>query len=77
MTIGDGAQIGSQSGVHRDVPAGVRMIGTPAMTADVGLRALAGFARLPELLREVRALARRMAALERRPDVEGGPAARG
>jgi UDP-3-O-[3-hydroxymyristoyl] glucosamine N-acyltransferase len=66
VTVGDGAQIGSQAGVHRDVPAGAGMIGTPAMPGDTGLRALAAIGRLPDLLRDVRALGRRMDALERR-----------
>lgn len=66
VTVGDGAQIGSQAGVHRDVPAGAGMIGTPAMSGDAGLRALAAIGRLPDLLRDVRALGRRMDALERR-----------
>jgi UDP-3-O-[3-hydroxymyristoyl] glucosamine N-acyltransferase len=73
VTVGDGAQIGSQAGVHRDVPAGAGMIGTPAMAGDTGLRALAAIGRLPELLRDVRALGRRMDALERRLGAEGGP----
>jgi UDP-3-O-[3-hydroxymyristoyl] glucosamine N-acyltransferase len=66
VTVGDGAQIGSQAGVHRNVPAGAAMIGTPAMHGDTGLRALAAIGRLPELLRDVRALGRRLNALERR-----------
>ena len=77
VTVGDGAQIGSQAGVHRDVPAGAGMIGTPAMAGDAGLRALAAIGRLPDLLRDVRALGRRMDALERRLGVGGGPAAGG
>ena len=77
VTVGDGAQVGAQSGVHRDVPAGAAVIGTPAMPAEAGLRAMAAIGRLPDLLRDVRALGRRLAALERRLDVEGGPAARG
>ena len=77
VTVGDGAQVGSQSGLHREVPAGARVIGTPAVPADVGLRAMAAYGRLPDLLRDGRALGRRMAALERRLGAEGGPAARG
>ena len=42
------------------------MIGTPALPGETGLRALAAIGRLPELLRDVRALGRRLAALERR-----------
>jgi hypothetical protein len=63
--------------VHRDVPAGAGMIGSPAMPGDAGLRALAAIGRLPELLRDVRALGRRMDALERRVDGKGGSAAGG
>jgi UDP-3-O-[3-hydroxymyristoyl] glucosamine N-acyltransferase len=77
VRVGDGARIGSQAGVHRDVPAGAGAIGTPAMAGDAGLRALAAIARLPDLLRDVRALGRRLAALEQRLGVEGGPAGRG
>jgi UDP-3-O-[3-hydroxymyristoyl] glucosamine N-acyltransferase len=77
VTVGDGARVGSQAGVHRDVPAGAGMIGTPAMPGDAGLRALAAIGRLPELLRDVRALGRRVAALERRLGTDGGPAPRG
>ncbi|HEY7138779.1 MAG TPA: UDP-3-O-(3-hydroxymyristoyl)glucosamine N-acyltransferase [Methylomirabilota bacterium] len=77
VTVGDGARIGSQAGVHRDVPAGAGMIGTPAIAGEAGLRSLAAIGRLPDLLREVRALGRRLSALERRLGVEGGSAARG
>jgi UDP-3-O-[3-hydroxymyristoyl] glucosamine N-acyltransferase len=77
VTVGDGAQIGSQAGVHRDVPAGTAMIGTPAMPGGAGLRALAAIGHLPDLLRDVRALGRRMDALERRLGVGGRPAAGG
>jgi UDP-3-O-[3-hydroxymyristoyl] glucosamine N-acyltransferase len=77
VTVGDGAQIGSQAGVHRDVPAGAAMMGSPAMSGDAGLRALVAIGRLPDLLRDVRALGRRMEALERRLGPRGGPAAGG
>jgi UDP-3-O-[3-hydroxymyristoyl] glucosamine N-acyltransferase len=71
VTVGDGAKIGSQAGVHRDVPAGAGMIGTPAMAGDSGLRALAAIGRLPDVLRDVRAIGRRLDALERRLAGEG------
>ena len=76
-TVGDGAKVGAQSGVHRNVPAGAAVIGTPAIPAEAGIRVMAALARLPAMLRDVRALGHRLAALERRLDVEGGPAARG
>jgi UDP-3-O-[3-hydroxymyristoyl] glucosamine N-acyltransferase len=72
VTVGEGARIGSQAGVHRDVPAGAGMIGTPAMPGDAGLRALAAIGRLPELLRDLRTLGRRVEALEGRFGASGG-----
>jgi UDP-3-O-[3-hydroxymyristoyl] glucosamine N-acyltransferase len=70
-TVGDGARIGSQSGVHGTVPPGADVIGTPAMPAETGRRALVAMGRLPDLLRTVRALARRVEALEGRADRDG------
>jgi UDP-3-O-[3-hydroxymyristoyl] glucosamine N-acyltransferase len=77
VTVGEGAQIGSQAGVHRDVPAGAGMIGTPAMPGDTGRRALVAISRLPDLLRDVRALGRRVDALERRLGTREGTVPRG
>ena len=57
--IGDGTVVTAQSGVPGDVPANTTMSGYPAMDNRQWLRAVAVFARLPELLREVRALHRR------------------
>ena len=66
VTVGDGARVGSQSGVHHDVPAGAGMIGSPAIPGDAGLRAFAAVGRLPGILRDLRALGRRVEALEGR-----------
>jgi UDP-3-O-[3-hydroxymyristoyl] glucosamine N-acyltransferase len=68
VTVGDGAQIGAQAGVHGNVPAGARILGSPAVAAPVALRAMAALPRLPDLLRAVRARERRVAELERRAD---------
>lgn len=38
LTIGMGAQIGAQSGVMRDVPAGEKMLGTPALAFKDSMR---------------------------------------
>ncbi|MGH7268515.1 MAG: UDP-3-O-(3-hydroxymyristoyl)glucosamine N-acyltransferase [Candidatus Rokuibacteriota bacterium] len=70
VTIGDGAQVGGQSGVHRDIPAGQAVFGSPALPAAEGFRATAALPRLPELLRAVRGLERRVAELERRLGAE-------
>jgi UDP-3-O-[3-hydroxymyristoyl] glucosamine N-acyltransferase len=71
VSIGDGAQIGAQSGVHRDVPAGASMLGTPAIPASEARQTLAAVPRLPEVLRTVRRLSRRIDELSRRLDGEG------
>ena len=41
LTIGKGAQIGAQSGVMRDLPAGARVFGSPAVPARQGMRQVA------------------------------------
>jgi len=66
VTIGDGAQVGAQSGVHRDVAPGGAVLGAPAIPAPEARRTMAALPRLPELLRAVRTLERRVAELERR-----------
>ncbi len=71
LTIGDGAQIGAQSGVHRDVPAGAAMLGTPAIPASEARRSFAALPRLPEVLRAVRQLSRRLDELTRHLEGEG------
>jgi len=55
-SIGDGAVATAQSGIPNDVAAGAVVSGYPAMENRQWLRAVAAFGRLPELLREVRAL---------------------
>jgi UDP-3-O-[3-hydroxymyristoyl] glucosamine N-acyltransferase len=57
-TVGDGVRIAAQSGIANDVPAGRTVAGTPAIDIAVWRRAVVAFARLPELLRRIRALER-------------------
>jgi len=64
LTIGDGAKLLAQSGVMQDVEPGGLVLGSPARPRQEQLRIEAALLRLPELLREVRALAKRMKALE-------------
>jgi len=61
LTVGDGAQIGAQAGIHADVPPGARMLGSPAIPGREAKRAMAVFARLPDLRRRLRELERRLA----------------
>jgi len=65
LTIHDGAVIYAQSGIGGDVPAGAVMSGSPAFEAREWLRAITAFPRLPDLLKTVRQLEKRLAALER------------
>lgn len=64
LTIHDGAVIYAQSGIGHDVPAGSVMSGSPAFEAREWLRAITAFPKLPELLRTMRQLDRRLAAIE-------------
>src|SRR6266851_4369183 len=65
LTIHDGAVVYAQSGVGGDVPAGAVMSGSPAFEAREWLRAVTAFQKLPELLKTVRQLERRLKALEK------------
>lgn len=56
ITVGDGVQIGAQSGVPNSVPAGRRLLGTPAMPAGEFARMFVLEKRLPELFDRVAAL---------------------
>jgi UDP-3-O-[3-hydroxymyristoyl] glucosamine N-acyltransferase len=65
VAIGAGAQLGGQAGLQRDVPAGERWMGTPAMPLREAARIFAAARELPELLRRVRALEREIEALKK------------
>jgi len=65
LTIHKNAIVWAQSGVGHDVPEGAIVSGSPAFDSRDWLRASAAYSRLPELLRTVRALERRIAELEK------------
>ena len=54
--VGDGAIATAQSGIPSDVAAGTTVSGYPAMDNRQWLRSVAAFSRLPDMLRELRAL---------------------
>jgi len=54
--IGDGAVVTAQSGTHGDVAPGATISGSPGIDNKQWLRAVAAFAKLPELARAVRTL---------------------
>jgi len=64
LTIHDGAIVYAQSGVGGDVPAGARISGSPAFAANEWLRTITAFPKLPELLKTVRDLRKRIEQLE-------------
>ena len=64
LTIHDNAIVYAQSGIGHDVPAGSRVSGSPAFAANVWLRAITAFPKLPELLKTVRDLKKKIEQLE-------------
>jgi UDP-3-O-[3-hydroxymyristoyl] glucosamine N-acyltransferase len=64
LTIHDNAIVYAQSGIGHDVPAGSRVSGSPAFAANVWLRAITAFPKLPELLKTVRELKKKIDQLE-------------
>jgi UDP-3-O-[3-hydroxymyristoyl] glucosamine N-acyltransferase len=65
LTIHKNATVWAQAGVGHDVPEGAVVSGSPAFDSREWLRASAAYARLPEMLRTIRALERRVAELEK------------
>jgi UDP-3-O-[3-hydroxymyristoyl] glucosamine N-acyltransferase len=63
LTIHEGAIVYAQSGIGGDVAANTRVSGSPAFDASEWLRAITAFPRLPEILRTVRELKRRIEAV--------------
>ncbi len=64
LTIHDGAVVYAQSGIGGDVPAGHAVSGSPAFEAREWLRAITAFPKLPDILKTIRGLEKRLAALE-------------
>ena len=66
LTIHDNAIVYAQSGVGGDVEAGARISGSPAFAANVWLRAITAFQKLPELVKLVRELKKKVEQLEKK-----------
>jgi UDP-3-O-[3-hydroxymyristoyl] glucosamine N-acyltransferase len=73
VTIGDGALALAQTGIAFDVPAGDRVMGYPARPVALGWRVVAAEKQLPELVRRIRHLERRLEELEARTGERGDP----
>jgi len=65
LTVHEGAVVYAQSGIGGDVEANARISGSPAFPANEWLRAVTAFPKLPELLKSLRELKKRVDELER------------
>src|SRR5438552_1863274 len=65
LTVHEGATVYAQSGIGGDVAAGARISGSPAFAANEWLRAITAFPKLPEILKTLRELKKRVAELEK------------
>jgi len=72
VTIGDGVIAGAQAGIPSSLEAGAKVLGTPARPLIQAKRIMVAEARLPELLRQVRALQQRVDELAARLDDKKG-----
>lgn len=66
INIGNGVQVGAQSGVPRDTPDGKVLMGYPAVDAAQFARQAAALARLPEMMRTISAMQKKIAELEKK-----------
>lgn len=71
VTMGKGSAAAAGADVVRDVPEGTVVLGRPARPLRSQLRIDAAAARLPDLLRELRKLRKRVSALEQSAPEEG------
>jgi UDP-3-O-[3-hydroxymyristoyl] glucosamine N-acyltransferase len=71
-TVGDGVILTAQSAVSHDVPPGKTLSGSPGFDNRIWLRAVAIFQRLPELLKRIDRLEKKIAGqVSANPDGDG------
>ena len=68
VTIGDGARVAAQGGIIGNVPPGATYSGYPARPHAEKQREYAAAAKLPEYIKRIRALEKRLAELEKRQE---------
>jgi len=66
IEIGDGAILAAQAGVTKSVPAHTMVSGYPARRHDEAMKVYAATQRLPQLIKEIAELKRKVRALEER-----------
>jgi UDP-3-O-[3-hydroxymyristoyl] glucosamine N-acyltransferase len=64
LTVHEGAIVYAQSGLGGNVEANARVSGSPAFSAGEWLRAITAFPKLPDLLKTIRDLRKRLEELE-------------
>lgn len=64
LTIHENAVVYAQAGIGGDVPSGALMAGSPAFDAKTWRRAVAAFPQLPEMVKTIRDLKKRLELLE-------------
>ena len=64
ITLGDGSRVGAQGGVIGNVDAGVTVSGYPARPHQEKMRELAALTSLPDALKRLRSMEKRLAAIE-------------
>ena len=65
LTVHENAVVYAQSGIGGDVAEGARISGSPAFAANEWLRAVTAFSKLPELLKTLRNLQKKVEKLEK------------
>jgi UDP-3-O-[3-hydroxymyristoyl] glucosamine N-acyltransferase len=75
-TLGDGVILTAQTGVSHDIPAGKMVSGSPGIDNRVWLRAVTIFQRLPELLKRLDRVEKKLAAQERTETAADGDGSR-
>jgi len=70
LTIHDNVTVYAQSGIGGDVPEGSVLSGSPAFAARDWLRSVTAFPKLPELMRTIRELKKKVEQLEKRSQEE-------
>jgi UDP-3-O-[3-hydroxymyristoyl] glucosamine N-acyltransferase len=65
LTVHEGAIVYAQSGIGHDVAPNTRISGSPAFAANEWLRAVTAYPKLPEILKTVRELKKRVEELEK------------
>jgi len=68
VVLGDGVQAGACSCISKDVPAGARVFGIPAVEQDRWIRERAKLRRLPQMAEQLQKLIRRVDRLEHAAD---------